>query len=250
MLSSTHVLHDSLDDVSEVLLNIGAKNGLIPAETAPGDRPVRWKVGIYRASPYWITVIDSSNNPRGTAAALAHELRVFAIGMMVDDPMAWCFTAFHHDDLVGSYRWKIPLEILAESRKKIREYEEKRLVELGLEDLSRMKSKMNERGRRVVSSDPHVELNYRLKVIGDDIEIPPPRLSPEIPAQLHRITGMSTPARLRKILGTVQLDVSATATEFCAALQLPDWIDPEAFDHQIALQPHKNNILQMRMIEK
>lgn len=249
MLSSVHVLQDSIEDVTETILNIGAKNGFLPEEmVGRTNHDSGWYVVIYKPGPSWISVIESAHNPRGTAASLASDLQTFAIGMMLDEPLAWCFTAFQGNERIANYKWRLPAELLADSNAKLQRRESARLKELGVKDVSILEKRRADRDERIISSDPHVELTYRLKRLEGEVELPPPIFAPGIPAALHKATGMSTPGRLRRILGTSRLDVIAAVSEFNAALNLPDWLDMDALERTVA-QAFPDTVVRLRMLK-
>ncbi|HPQ42159.1 MAG TPA: hypothetical protein PLV45_17445 [bacterium] len=238
MLSSVHVLHENIADVKETIINIGAGSGLIPVEDAPQPKAMSgWTVGIFKWTPRWISVVDSANNPRGMASSLAAGLRTLAIGIMVDDPLAWCFTVFKETEQVAHYKWSLPVEMLSKSDDKVRIRETERLRELGVQDLSILEKRISKQPERVVSSDPRVEVTYRRKILDGDLDLPAPRFNPALPVILHKATGMSTPARLRKILSAIRMNVIEAVSEFNTALNLPDWLSPDDLDSP---QYHRN----------
>ncbi|MCD4652628.1 hypothetical protein K8T06_01690 [bacterium] len=226
MQSITHILHCDVDDVRDGLINLGARKGLIPSDDRKMSKKAKWTVGIFHLSNDWITVLDSYKCSDETASCLAHELQAFTLSIIMEITSGWSFSAFEGDKIIARYKWDIPMETLCKQKSEIENFEEQRLKDLGLVNAGvlQLGKGLNCPGR-VISSDPRIEMNYRSRMSSGALTIPDPELDPELPRRLHKSTGMSTAARIRKILGTPHLNVEAAVAEFGFAMNFPNWID-------------------------
>jgi len=245
MLNVTLVLRSNVESVREALINTGARMGLLPVSSKKEIDDAIWSAAIYQHSPDWVSVYDSSKDKNKTASSLAHELEAFVLTISVDPEWSWSFSAFKGNSLIAQYEWKLPRSE-RESQEKVAKLEREKLIALGLMNADKLKDtkrKLN----RLQSYDPRLEIHYRSKISEGRLDSPEPEFSPELPKRLHKQTGMSTAAKIRKILGTPHLDVYAAVAEFGLALNLPNWID-DCAKHEFDYDPDDKH--QLFMTEK
>lgn len=249
MQGSAHVLSKDINAIREVVLNLGARTEkkLSPDHTGENDRS--WDVGIFDLSDQWTTVVESSGRPREMASALAHQLQAFSIAVILDDPVSWSFHAFNGHELVGKYSWEISQEFLEEQEKKVQALETDRLKLLGLKGLIDSKKKNGRVSGRIAQSDPRVEMSYRSRISQGTLDLPDPEFPVELPRNIHKLTGLSTAARIRNIISTPHTNVGAAVSEFGFALGLPNWIDDCRIDSKSLKGAHPERLI-LRMIEK
>lgn len=63
-------------------------------------------------------------------------------------------------------------------------------------------------------SDPYLEQRYRLKISNGEMGLDPPDLQPDLARSLHKLTGMSTTAKIKRILTTPHINISGAVAEF------------------------------------
>lgn len=206
-------------------------------------------LGIFALSPQWMTIRENLRSPNDLAAHLAHLLKTFSIVITLDEPNAWGFTAFHENERIGSYNWQLPSGFLEQRQKRIHDFEEDRLRQLGVKGLETIKIRRTQRRENPDISDPYLEQHYRLKISNGKMGLDPPDLQPDLARSLHKVTGMSTAAKIKRILGTAHVNISGAVTEFNQALGLPNWIDECASDNIEFLIKRRIGFL-YRLIEK
>ncbi|MBN1878932.1 hypothetical protein JW823_02380 [bacterium] len=225
MLESVHILDRQKKQVQEALIDMAACRGLAPVSrwTSHLDTLV-WDIRIIMNSERWISLINIPEKTVDMASDIAHRLQSFVLALSVDTQSAWRFTAFNGNDYIGSYQWEISSEYASGSSTQLDTFEQAKLKQLGVRGLELLESRIRDRSTRTVSSDPRIEQHYRSRISGGQLDLPRPVLNQELPRLLHKITGLSTTARIRKILSEPHVNISGAVAEFGWALGLPDWL--------------------------
>jgi hypothetical protein len=221
-----HVLDRSTDKIYESIIEFLSRyNKKIETCTdISRSFPERY-IGVFALAPRWVSVREKLSTSAALAAHFAHQLKTFSIIITVKDPRVWGFTAYFENERTGDYEWELPPEYHETCQHQMATYEEQRLQQLGVKGLDIIKKRGTQRPSRAGFSDPGLERRYRSRISSGELDLQAPQLQPGLSRLLHKCTGMSTAARLKKILQTPHVSIPGAAGEFSLALGLPNWID-------------------------
>ena len=187
------------------------------------NQPADWKIVIHRGSGDWVSIYDTQfSNIKSTTSHLSKLLESKGLGIFINSPWEWGFWVADCGELKAAYRWEIPDQSYRDDRI-LANLEEGRLAKLGLKLPKKAEvkiSKLRDSNRRLRSSDPHVELNYRAKISDGDLLPPLPQMDPELPRILSRTFPGRPASRFRNILGKPKMDVDQMAAEFSGFLEI------------------------------
>lgn len=249
MLSSVHIMCKEMDRIRGVLVDMAVNRGLQIRKPAMTTDAPCWTMGVFDRSEHWITVRDSGNQAKNIAAAIGSNLAVVTLALMVDAPWSWRFSVYSGHDQLGQYLYEVPEEFVSNLDDRVQRFESERLQNLGVEGLRDIISKKSGKAGRIESSDPRIEMKYRSRISGGKLDLPDPVFAPELPRLIHKSTGLSTAARIRKILSTPHVSIVAAVTEFGLAMDLPNWMDECRLEDRI-MDDNSDDCYFLEMIEK
>lgn len=224
MLRSLHILDRETAPVKETVVEMGICRGL-GCSRSYTHQPPFWDIGMISGLGRWTTLVRLPSKYLEFSAEIARRLSAFAILVSVDEPVSWGFDAFDVDYSLGSYFLAVPEDTAQRSRNRLIELEKMKLKELGVRGLDKLGSRISSKDRSAGGFDPHLEKHYRSKLSSGELELPQPEFDPELPRKIHKITGLSTIARIRKILSRPHPEIGGSAGAFSMALNLPEWMD-------------------------
>jgi hypothetical protein len=217
MYWSFHIFQGEAKLISAALTEIAAMRGLKPA-TIHDEKSV-WKGIILSDSVEWVSVFDNqSGRLKGTCQDLSGHTGLPVLAIRIDLPYEWGFFAASGGAIAARYLWSIPEEFMG-TEASVHDLEKQKLESLGVKIPGILIG-----GKRIASSDPHVELHYRKK-LSQDLAPPPPELVPELPKIMSKLFPERPAARFRKILGESHLTVEAMAAEFTSCMEITHAFD-------------------------
>lgn len=245
-----HVLDRSIGKIDESIIEFLSRyNKIIETCSDISRTTPEPYIGVFSLAPRWVSVSEKLKMSADLAAHFAYQLKAFSIIMTVEGSRAWGFSVYFENECIGEYEWELPPGYQETLTNRIATYEERRLQKLGVRGLDILKTRRKQHPDGTDFTDPGLERRYRSRLSNGALDLQPPALQPDLPRLIHKLTGMSTAARLKKILQTPHVNIGGAAAEFSLALGLPNWIDECTLENAGSHVKASNGFL-YRIIEK